>query len=88
MLFKKWKPQLKTHFLSNEEYDHSYCLVSRYYICKRINGILHYKITWFGIVKIKEATLNMETHNFLVYLRGRGDRKISEKEFESGKVIG
>ena len=83
MLFNKWKPQPKDCFIK----DHGYSLVSNYYICKRIKGVIKFKITRKGIYKLKEGNLEIETHNFMVYLAGKGDRKVSSNEFESGRVI-
>jgi len=82
MLFKKWKPQPKDCLIEH----HGYSLISNYYICHRIKGVLHYKITFKGICKLGEGSLEIETHNFMVYLNGKGDRKVSSFEFESGKV--
>lgn len=65
--------------------DHGYSMmVSRYYKCRNIRGIDHYKITSHGLWKIKEGRLMQAHHNFLVYLAGKGLRLISADEFENG----
>lgn len=63
-----------------------YSLASNYYKCKNIKGVLHYKITAKGIWKLSERRLCMNTHNFMVYLKGSGLKLISEKEFENGDI--
>ena len=76
-----WKPEPE-----GSNIKHGYSMASNYYICRRIDGIIHYKITNKGIFKINEKRLNKETHNFLVYLRGHGNKLISESEFENGDI--
>lgn len=66
--------------------DHGYSMVSGYYECKNIKGVLHYKITVKGVWKLNEKRLCMETHNFMVYLLGQGQILISEKEFKNGEI--
>lgn len=54
-----------------ETMDHGYSLVSGYYDHREIDGIHFYKITTYGIHKIKLRQMVKETHNFLVYLSGK-----------------
>ncbi len=82
MLLKKWKPESEDSGIDS----HSYSLVSDYYLCKRIKGLLHYKITAKGLWKLKEGRLCKDTHNFMVYLAGKGDKKLTNNEYENGKV--
>lgn len=66
--------------------EHGYSLVSDYYVRKHINGIALYKITLKGRWKIKENRLNVETHNFLIYLQGYGEFKPSKQEIYNESV--
>ncbi len=81
-MFNLWKAQP----VEFPDMDHGYSLVSDYYVCRKIRGVLHYRITLKGLLKLIEKQLNMETHNFMVYLAGHGSRLISEHEFENGDI--
>lgn len=82
-LFHKWKAQP----VEFGAMSHSYSLVSGYYEEKTIDGVEHYKITSKGTWKLKEGRLNVQTHNFMIYLAGEGLRKISGSKLENGVTV-
>lgn len=66
--------------------DHAYSMISNYYMCKNIRGVLHYKVTVKGVWKLNEKCLCKDIHNFMVYLLGYGNTLITEEEFTNGEI--
>lgn len=77
-----WKAK-PVEFADEED---GYSLASNYYKKKCIRGVVHYKITVKGLWKINEGRLCKDTHNFMVYLAGHGNRLTTDDTYENGDM--